>query len=307
MAVKSSRGTERLSFPLAPLFLKQVAEHQRAGFADDDQLEPTLARLLCRGRACWPAIHLGEETFLGYLAERLDPQVTSHEGLAALNAEDLYLVCAFLQGEPQARAVCEQTLLPAVDAALLRLNVTRSLREDIRQTILLRLLVGDGSRGPRIQHFAGRGPLTRWVKVAAVRIGLNLIRDTSRERPTEQEALSAELAVEDNFEIQHLKRQYQQEFKQAFERAFQGLSSRDRNVLRYHFLDGLSIDEIGALYQVHRATAARWLVRIRQKLSDATLDGMVTELGLKEGEIHSIVALVQSRLVMSITRILRSD
>ena len=40
--------------------------------------------------------------------------------------------------------------------------------------------------------------------------------------------------------------------------AFAALESRERNLLRYALGDGLSVDAIGTLYRVHRATAARW-------------------------------------------------
>jgi DNA-directed RNA polymerase specialized sigma24 family protein len=38
--------------------------------------------------------------------------------------------------------------------------------------------------------------------------------------------------------------------------AMDAMPPLERAVLRYQVVDGLSIDEIGALYDVHRATAA---------------------------------------------------
>jgi transposase len=36
--------------------------------------------------------------------------------------------------------------------------------------------------------------------------------------------------------------------------------------LRYHHVDGLNIDEIGAIYRVHRVTAFRWLEKAKEQL-----------------------------------------
>ncbi|MFY0535383.1 hypothetical protein [Nannocystis pusilla] len=48
------------------------------------------------------------------------------------------------------------------------------------------------------------------------------------------------------------------------------LDEQARNLLRQHLLDGLSIDQIAGLQRVHRATAARRLVRVREDLAQRT-------------------------------------
>src|SRR6185436_8511874 len=63
-----------------------------------------------------------------------------------------------------------------------------------------------------------------------------------------------------------MKDVYRKSFKQAFEEALAALSIHDRLLLRQHFLDGLSIDRMAALHDVHRATAARWIAKLVEKL-----------------------------------------
>lgn len=67
-----------------------------------------------------------------------------------------------------------------------------------------------------------------------------------------------------------LSGQLKEAFQLAFRDAVNALTSRERNLLRYHYLSDLSIDQIGTLYHVHRATAARWVAQARERLISDT-------------------------------------
>ena len=69
----------------------------------------------------------------------------------------------------------------------------------------------------------------------------------------------------------------------------------------------LGIDHIGKVYDVHRATAARWLTRARESLFEMTRSHLRAELGLDDDEFQSLVRLVRSRLDVSVCRILAED
>src|SRR5437773_409477 len=60
-------------------------------------------------------------------------------------------------------------------------------------------------------------------------------------------------------ELAFLKLQHRQDFKEAFGEAMATLDQRQKNVLLMNLVQGLSIDEVGRVYSVHRATAARWV------------------------------------------------
>jgi hypothetical protein len=53
---------------------------------------------------------------------------------------------------------------------------------------------------------------------------------------------------------------------------------------------------------VHRATAARWLARVRTDLVDGTLAKLSAALGIGRASAASIVRLVQSQLELSVVR-----
>lgn len=61
------------------------------------------------------------------------------------------------------------------------------------------------------------------------------------------------------------------------------------------------------LYGVHRATAARWLADARAALGDAIRGELAGRLRIAASEVDSIVRLVQSRVDMSLDRLLVTD
>ena len=84
-------------------------------------------------------------------------------------------------------------------------------------------------------------------------------------------------------------------------------SAEDRTLLRQQIVDELSIDEIGAAFGVHRATAARWLTRARGALVAATHKRLAERLKLPVEQIESVIRLVQSKLDASVIRYLEDD
>jgi len=64
------------------------------------------------------------------------------------------------------------------------------------------------------------------------------------------------------------------------------------------------LEAIGRAHDVHRATAARWLERIRNDLRDTTIRALRAELALPRADLDSIIHGVQSRLEISFPRIL---
>jgi RNA polymerase sigma-70 factor (ECF subfamily) len=82
----------------------------------------------------------------------------------------------------------------------------------------------------------------------------------------------------------------------AVEDVLRDLDPCERNVLRMHMVHQLSIDEIGRTYEVHRATAARWLTSIRDRLQDETRKLLRDRLGLADRELDSLFRVVESQL-----------
>ena len=203
-------------------------------------------------------------------------------------------------GRPRALEAFEASIIPAVRPALRRFDADE---DEVLQTVRNTLFA---TEDPKISRYAGRGELRNWVRVAAVRAALKHRARAGKSAPGD-EALSRFASPEDDPELAHMKQLYRDEFKLAFHAALDALEVRERNVLRHQVLDGLSIDAIGALYGVHRATAARWLARAREKLLLGTRNELRERLSVSREEFESIVGMIQSRLDVSLRRVLAEE
>jgi RNA polymerase sigma-70 factor (ECF subfamily) len=241
------------------------------------------------GRARWPGIRLEREVFERFLVER--------GPVSGLHGADLYLACACAEGDAAALLVFERDLMSQVPLFLSRLPAPTV--QEVQQLLRERLLVSGPGKRAQIADYAGRGPLAGWLRIAALRAAGNLRRD-GQVREAHEELSPATPAIGADPELAFLKGHYRPAFERAFGEAFQTLTVEERNVLRLHFLDGLNIDRIGALFQVHRATAARWLASARERLMEETRRKAQAALGISPAELDSLLGLVRSQLGVSL-------
>lgn len=269
-------------------------------------LDARLATILAAARARWPALAVDAHRFMRFLAERIPLDVAFAAGLASLHADDLYLTCACTDGDAAAVALFEAAHRPTIQMALAGMGNVHGLGDEIGQRVRTRLFVRDaGGPPPRIASYSGRGDLRSWVRATTIREAITVLRASGKEVLGHDDMIAAMPAVEDDPELEYLKKLYRAEFKTAFEQAFATLSTRDRLLLRYRFVDGANIDDIATIHQVHRATAARWLAEIRDRLFAETRRRMTEALEVSEGEVESIVRMIQSQLEASISGLMR--
>jgi len=124
------------------------------------------------------------------------------------------------------------------------------------------------------------------------------IRQRSRTSPTNLIREPRRAAIDPL--LAALKSRYRDEFRDAFAETAAVLTDRERTLLRYRFLDGLSIDEIGVLYRVHRATVARWLAATRETLFEGTRTRLMSRLAVSDSEVDSVLRLIDSQLDASL-------
>jgi len=252
--------------------------------------------LYTRGRETWPDLALDLAAFAAYVQDRMvgqDPRT--------LNAGDLFLTCACVRQDPRALALLDERYINTLDAALARLDQSGATVEEIKQTLRTRFLTREHGRPPRIGDYSGAGDLRTVLRVAAIRLGISLLRKHKRESYPGDEALLQLPAREATPEFDVLKQKYRAEFDAAFRTAVRALAPRERNLLRHQVLDRLSIDRIGALYGVHRATAARWVARGREALIKNIRRELQAQLGVSRDELDSILGLIQSHLDISLS------
>ena len=274
---------------------------------DDTRGAAAFGAALEQARAAWPTLSLAPAAFAAHLAEHVAAAADGDEptgadataALASFNVEDLYLACACAHGVPPALAAFDERVLSAVPRYVARFDRGPAFADEIVQTLRERLLVAVDRARPRIAEYGGRGALRAWVKVAAVRLAIDLVRargEAPHDDPDAAEALGAAPSPE----LQLLKERYKDAFQQALNDAIAERSAKQRNLLRLHYLDGFSLDRLAVSYGVHRATVARWLADAKDEIVRATHAKLGAQLSLSPSEIASIATLVRSQLQISV-------
>jgi RNA polymerase sigma-70 factor, ECF subfamily len=265
-----------------------------------------LAAADAAGRAAWPEIIVTAPTFAAHLQRHL-PETGGAAAVRALRAADLYLACACAGGDPAAIAAFERTYFGEIAAAAARYRAGSAITADVTAELRALFFVAAPPRAAGIADFAGRGDLRGWVRVAATRAVLHRVKKVRRELAVTDESLFDVLSPADDPELGYLADLYRQEFAAAFSTALAAASERDRSLLRYSLLEGLTIDEIGGLHGVHRSTAARWLEAARDGILERTRDDLKRRLRAGSTEVDSLIRLVHSRIDVSLERVLGAE
>jgi RNA polymerase sigma-70 factor, ECF subfamily len=212
---------------------------------------------------------------------------------------ELLLASACAEGDPGAIALFERRYMTGLGRHLCRMHLSPSQLDEVRQRLRISLLTGPR---PGIATFSGRAPLDSWVRVAAIRAALRFLA-TERAPVDEDSALTNVLTAQAQTDLV-VDESVRRPLRAALERALRELAERDRAILRLHFLDGLNIDAIGALFHVHRATVARWLVRIRVRVFHAVRSQLAVDLRPSSSELRSLIRLARRDVEVSLDRVL---
>lgn len=270
-------------------------------------LDRRLWAIVAEGRAAWPELALDARLVVEFIARQVTVELAD-AALDGLRPADLYLACACARQLPGAIAAFDRDYMREVDVALQRMRIGPPRLQDVKQLVRQRLFVGGGSVGQptgpgKIAEYAGRGDLRRWVRSVAVRTCLNDLRKGRREVLIDDDQLIAQHAIAgDDPELAYMKRTYADEFRAAFGEALRQLGAREQTLLRYHHVDGLNIDEIGAIYRIHRVTAFRWIEKAKELLARSTLEVLRGRLKLPASELDSVLRMIRSQIHLSLMR-----
>lgn len=269
-------------------------------------LERRLWAIVAQGRAAWPELVVDATAVVEFVARGATADL-AETALEGLRPADLYLACACALRLPGAIAVFDRDYMREVDVALTRMRIGPPRLLDVKQLVRQRLFVGGITGQPgapgKITEYGGRGDLRRWVRSVAVRTCLNDLRKGKREILIDDEQLIAQHAIAtDDPEVEYMKRTYAHEFRVAFGDALGTLGVREQTLLRYHHVDGLNIDEIGAIYRIHRVTAFRWLEKAKELLVRSTLEALRGRLKLPSNELDSVLRMIRSQIHLSLVR-----
>jgi RNA polymerase sigma-70 factor (ECF subfamily) len=251
-----------------------------------------------KGLQTWPSLRVDRGDFEDYVRERWD---TPDQG-TTLELGELYLACACARGVPGAIEALESWCAAELNAVMRKARTTS--RDELLQALREHLFVARAGGPALIEDYRGRGSLRGWVRIVAVRELMRMEKQGRREDPLSSDGLQAAVPVPADAELQFIQQQYRPAFQAALREAAAQLSARERNLLRHHYLDRLSVDQLAPLYRVHRATCARWVAGARQRLMEEARSRLTDRLGLSRGELNSLIRAVRSHLEVSLGSLL---
>jgi RNA polymerase sigma-70 factor (ECF subfamily) len=260
-------------------------------------LQSAIAAAYQSGRARWPGIQLGEDELSAWItagevtAEQLDR-----------HGSDLFLAAACSTGEPAAVAALEREFIRKVPVYVARFKLSPDLLDELKQQVRLKLLTGDR---PRIRDYRGHGPLLAWLRMCTIRLALNLPELRRAAVPADEREWELLTGLDPDLDKLLDRQRHDGTLKEALEKALLSLERREKTILRMHIVDGMTIEDLGMVFHVHRATAARWLVAIRSKIFSGFQQQLHVRLGTGS-EVKSLVRLLGGEIRLSIHRILQS-
>ncbi len=280
--------------------LRALSEEQRARVSTP-AAERALVAAIHAGKTAWSTIDVPVPIFAVWLCARVPPPPAAFDP-STLLASDLYLACACARGDATAIAELDRLLSAQVAIVFAKVRPRCGL-DEAKQLVRTRLLVAEVGELPRIALYGGRGALAHWVRVTASRTLLN----AATAQPKEDELSESMLgkmhdASATDAEGALVKERFGGALKDAFAKAAALLTARERTLLRYATCDDLTVDEIGALYGVHRATAARWVSAAREALESKLRAILRDELQIAPDDMKSVVRVMAGAIDLSLSR-----
>jgi RNA polymerase sigma-70 factor (ECF subfamily) len=267
-------------------------------------IEERLDRLLTEAMAARPGFTVDARDFVAHWATHLSHCKTPESEFERLHLADLCLAFACGHGDPEALRMFQAEFVPIAISTVRGVDSSEAFVEEVTQQLLERILVASPGQ-PRVLEYAGRGSLEHWLRAAALRLALNARRSARRapdqlgsDSQFEVAAPTADL----QFDI--LQARFGADFGAALKEAMSDLSSQERSLLRLHFLDGLSFNQIGAVYQVNKSTISRRMSHAREVLLTKTRERLEKKFHLGAPEVESLMRMLGPELQLSLTSVL---
>jgi len=253
-----------------------------------------LQHFLDVGRTAFPTLAVAEADLQAWLL--------GHPDADPARAGDAYLACACIHNISGALETFERSLLSRVDDFVARRRMSSEALADLKQSLRERLFVTG-----RIRDYGGTGALSSWLRVVSLRAAIDLDRKRTELLLGDQSGsdVIARLPGQESPELDFIKETFRSSVERALKGSLGALDSEQRNLLRMHIVDGVTLDQLAALLHVHRATVARRLSAARQAVLDETRRLLCAEVEVGPSEADSLMKLVHSRVEAAFSSFLR--
>lgn len=262
------------------------------------ELEATLAGFVRASLEAWPSVAVASDVFVRHLARQASRASEPERFLSEVHAAELYLCCACATGDRVALELFEAKFMGPLQSHLKANPSLVPFIEDIKQAVRVDLLFAPAGQVPKIASFEGRGALSAWLRVIAIRTGVHLRRAHLQQPQSMGERDPSSISADPELDL--VKRQYREEFSQALTSVLGGLETKERNIIRMHFLDGMTAIQIGALHRVSARTVQRWIAEARATIVAKVTEALKLRLDLSQVDLEGLLGLVESQLAVSL-------
>ncbi len=241
--------------------------------------------------------------FLEWLKARLPP-----EGIDAVNVGDLLLCFDALQGSALALGTHDARIRATARHVLASMANPVLDADELAQLIHERVLVHQPRAVARLETYTGRGALVQWLRAVATMLALEKQRSARANVASSEEDQNmafALAAMQPSPESLIRRRHDSEHLTRAINEGVASLPAQERTVLKLRFVDGLSPDDIGRMFGVHRTTALRWLERAQERLKSHVKAGLQEQLRLSGRELDSMILSLNTSLPLHLSRVFR--
>lgn len=225
-------------------------------------------------------------------AARLQAGTSAH-------ASDLYLACACSEQNPTALAAFDQMFIPTVRDAVARIERSHDFVAEVQQMLRERLLVGPAAK---IREYRGGGALASWLRTAAVRTALNVRRRTKKETARAESLEPFEQLLDPAIAL--LRQRHVSDIDSALRRAIAALDPKERLLLNFYYIDGLTLAKIASLESVGTSTIFRRMSAATQTVLAAVRQELVDKLHLSSESLDSLIGHVRDDIDLSLSQVL---
>jgi RNA polymerase sigma-70 factor len=272
----------------------------------------------CRQR--YATVDLSLEVFLKRIEEVVALTLDSHDpkspdhwaaAFATLHHEDLFLALACSHGDRIAWEHFADDYLPQVQRFAAQSCRGRPESEDLAQEIVTTLLASmESGKDSKLAGYNGKGSLAGWLRVAVAHAAIDHFRRFRKEILVDNwetqgnEVQAAPDAAGPLRDAEPLDSRWGPVLSRLLAEELKGLAARDRLLLSLYYLHGVSLKAIGRQFDVHEATASRWLESLRQGIRKRIERELRLRHGFRGRDLDSLWRWVSDNESFSLERIL---
>jgi RNA polymerase sigma-70 factor (ECF subfamily) len=221
-------------------------------------------------------------------------------GAEAQPTADDYVRLACLADRPGATRVLDRDYIEPLRGRVSKVCLTPETTDAALQELRGKLLLPPT---PRLASYRATGDFRVWLRVVAMRTAIDVAQG-ARGRGERRDELPEHLeAITLGPEAHFVKEEWRVILRSSLQVAVKRLPEGERHALRMHTLAGASIDQIGEVLSVHRATAARWLLAAKDKLRVYLREELALRIGSGGSAVELFLEEMPSRLDVSLSRI----